>query len=191
LPFRVVGTKCKWRARLHGGPDDGLAPAVLPPLGNRDRLGERRSGIGDLSPVAPRFGRDEVGAGHEGIRSPTAGSAATPFGPSPPLRCSISPKALTLFLEPLRLFMSILGLSGSGRRHSHCPLSAVPPSRKATTPRAFLARLTVAQKCPCRSTEEDPSPGRGRHADAPWQIPLRGRKDILRRTYEQIGRTGY
>jgi membrane protein len=30
-------------------------------------------------------------------------------------------------------------------------------------------------------------PGRGRHADAPWQIPLRGWKDILWRTYQQIG----
>jgi membrane protein len=29
--------------------------------------------------------------------------------------------------------------------------------------------------------------GRGRHADAPWQIPLRGWKDILWRTYQQIG----
>ena len=30
-------------------------------------------------------------------------------------------------------------------------------------------------------------PGRGRHADAPWQIPWRGWKDILWRTYQQIG----
>jgi membrane protein len=30
-------------------------------------------------------------------------------------------------------------------------------------------------------------PGRGRHAKAPWQIPLRGWKDILWRTYQQIG----
>ena len=30
-------------------------------------------------------------------------------------------------------------------------------------------------------------PGRGRHAGAPWQIPLRGWKDILWRTYQQIG----
>jgi hypothetical protein len=29
--------------------------------------------------------------------------------------------------------------------------------------------------------------GHGRHADTPWQIPLRGWKDILWRTYEQIG----
>ena len=29
--------------------------------------------------------------------------------------------------------------------------------------------------------------GRGRHAEAPWQIPLRGWKDILWRTYQQIG----
>jgi membrane protein len=30
-------------------------------------------------------------------------------------------------------------------------------------------------------------PGRGRHAQAPWQIPWRGWKDILWRTYQQIG----
>ena len=30
-------------------------------------------------------------------------------------------------------------------------------------------------------------PGRGRHATSPWQIPWRGWKDILWRTYERIG----
>ena len=30
-------------------------------------------------------------------------------------------------------------------------------------------------------------PGRGRQADSPWQIPWRGWKDILWRTYQQIG----
>jgi len=30
-------------------------------------------------------------------------------------------------------------------------------------------------------------PGRGRHAEMPWQIPWKGWKDILWRTYEQIG----
>jgi membrane protein len=30
-------------------------------------------------------------------------------------------------------------------------------------------------------------PVRGRYASSPWQIPLRGWKDILRRTYERIG----
>jgi membrane protein len=30
-------------------------------------------------------------------------------------------------------------------------------------------------------------PGRGRHAKAPWQIPLKGWKDIFWRTYQQIG----
>ena len=30
-------------------------------------------------------------------------------------------------------------------------------------------------------------PGRGRRASSPWQIPLRGWKDILWRTYERIG----
>src|SRR3984893_18607639 len=30
-------------------------------------------------------------------------------------------------------------------------------------------------------------PGRGRHAETPWQIPWKGWKDIFWRTYEQIG----
>src|ERR1700730_14546032 len=30
-------------------------------------------------------------------------------------------------------------------------------------------------------------PGRGRHAETPWQIPWKGWRDILWRTYEQIG----
>jgi len=30
-------------------------------------------------------------------------------------------------------------------------------------------------------------PGRGRHADTPWRIPWRGWKDILWRTYQQMG----
>jgi membrane protein len=30
-------------------------------------------------------------------------------------------------------------------------------------------------------------PGRGRHAQAPWQIPFRGWKDIFWRTYKQTG----
>jgi hypothetical protein len=30
-------------------------------------------------------------------------------------------------------------------------------------------------------------PGRGRHAETPWQIPWRGWKDILWRTYQQMG----
>jgi len=46
--------------------------------------------------------------------------------------------------------------------------------RSSDEPRAFQHR---------RAEE----PGRGRHADAPWQIPFRGWKDILIRTYQQIG----
>jgi membrane protein len=48
---------------------------------------------------------------------------------------------------------------------------------------------------PSKSSEEPQAtqhgravqPGRGRHAATPWQIPLRGWKDILWRTYERIG----
>lgn len=35
--------------------------------------------------------------------------------------------------------------------------------------------------------ERAAEPGRGRDAKAPWQIPWKGWKDILRRTYQQIG----
>jgi membrane protein len=35
--------------------------------------------------------------------------------------------------------------------------------------------------------ERADQPGRGRHAETPWQIPWKGWKDIVWRTYEQIG----
>jgi hypothetical protein len=46
-----------------------------------------------------------------------------------------------------------------------------------------------------RSTDEQQAlqdaragePSRGRDAEAPWQIPFKGRKDIFWRTYRQIG----
>src|SRR5579872_5217613 len=52
-----------------------------------------------------------------------------------------------------------------------------------------------AMPCSRRSTDEPHilqhgrarESGRGRQADAPWQIPLRGWKDVLWRTYQQIG----
>ena len=67
---------------------------------------------------------------------------------------------------------------------------------------AFLAPIRLAQKAsgsgPFGTTRNSDEPrvvqykraqeaGRGRHAQAPWQIPLRGWKDILWRTYQQIG----
>ena len=40
---------------------------------------------------------------------------------------------------------------------------------------------------PERQREHAREPGRGREATAPWQIPWTGWKDILRRTYAEIG----
>jgi hypothetical protein len=60
------------------------------------------------------------------------------------------------------------------------------------TVRENRARGSVARR---RSTHEPilaqyeraHQPGRGRHAETPWQIPWKGWKDIFWRTYEQIG----
>jgi membrane protein len=57
------------------------------------------------------------------------------------------------------------------------------------------ARQSSSNKVLPRSTEDSQAPqhgralqpGRGRHAAVPWQIPARGWKDILWRTYERIG----
>jgi membrane protein len=57
------------------------------------------------------------------------------------------------------------------------------------------SRQPAGRKVLSRSSEEPRAvqhgralqPGRGRHATSPWQIPLRGWKDILWRTYERIG----
>jgi Virulence factor BrkB len=48
-------------------------------------------------------------------------------------------------------------------------------------PTAAPTNLFAVQHEPARQS------GRGRHAQAPWQIPWQGWKDILWRTYEQIG----
>jgi membrane protein len=66
-------------------------------------------------------------------------------------------------------------------------------------PRTFIAKSSSSRAAgPFGTTRRDEEPhivqqkranepGRGRHANAPWQIPLRGWKDILWRTYQQIG----
>src|ERR1700750_2819979 len=59
-----------------------------------------------------------------------------------------------------------------------------------------LYRLETRQRVGHSSSSQEPraaqqgrslEPGRGRHASSPWQIPWRGWKDILWRTYERIG----
>src|ERR1700761_2991324 len=59
----------------------------------------------------------------------------------------------------------------------------------------FQSREPSAGNVLSRSSEEPQvvqrgralEPGRGRHATSPWQIPFRGWKDILWRTYERVG----
>ena len=69
------------------------------------------------------------------------------------------------------------------------------------TVREYRARNSVGRRRETgafggtRSTHEPPlaqyerahQPGRGRHAETPWQIPWKGWKDIFWRTYEQVG----
>ena len=75
---------------------------------------------------------------------------------------SIAAVLVIAFLAPTRLAQKA---SGSG---------AFGTTRNSDEPRVVQYR---------RAQEV----GRGRHAEAPWQIPLRGWKDILWRTYQQIG----
>jgi membrane protein len=48
-------------------------------------------------------------------------------------------------------------------------------------------RKTVSKSCETPQRGRALQPGRGRRAASPWQIPFRGWKDILWRTYERIG----
>jgi membrane protein len=61
--------------------------------------------------------------------------------------------------------------------------------------RTFVRRPATGAFSTSRSSDEPTAvqhararePGRGRHAETPWQIPSRGWKDILWRTYQQMG----
>jgi membrane protein len=66
---------------------------------------------------------------------------------------------------------------------THRP-SATRTGRHATG--AFGAARSSDEPAAARHKRAQES-GRGRHAQAPWQIPWQGWKDILSRTYEQIG----
>jgi len=115
-------------------------------------------GSGDLNP------RKRYGAAH-----PIAAS-------QPP---SLSPTEYWAFL-------GAAGLVAIGTlllpRREHRALAATP----APASGAFGTRRSSDEpKALQRSRAHQP--GRGRHAEAPWQIPWRGWKDILWRTYQQIG----
>ena len=58
-------------------------------------------------------------------------------------------------------------------------------SRKAPGRKGALSRSSEEPQAAQYGRALEPS--RGRHAAAPWQIPLKGWKDILWRTYERIG----
>lgn len=103
----------------------------------------------------------------------------------------------------------------AGERGDPAPYPAPVPQAEYWAFLCFVALLALALRSPPHSTSignlqgrsatgafgakrsaDEPhvlqqkrarEPGRGRHADAPWQIPLPGWKDILWRTYQQIG----
>lgn len=77
-------------------------------------------------------------------------------------------------LVALAILVPRTSLPVSGARRSRPATGAFGTHRSRDEPRAV-------QHARARQ------PGHGRHAGAPWQIPLRGWKDILWRTYQQIG----
>ena len=87
--------------------------------------------------------------------------------------------------EPDRLCLAppVLGTAsrGSVRGRIRQLISSSVSAGISRSPVQKLGRATGAQQG--RALE----PGRGRHAASPWQIPWRGWKDILWRTYERIG----
>jgi membrane protein len=92
--------------------------------------------------------------------------------PSPaslwPLLCSAVLVAIMLASEIARVYRA---QSSVPRRPA---TGAFGTARKSDEPRAVQHKRTHEL-------------GWGRHAETPWQIPWKGRKDILWRTYEQIG----
>jgi membrane protein len=76
-----------------------------------------------------------------------------------------------------------------------CSAGLVAAVYAAEFGRLYRAQSRRSAKVLSRSPEEPRAaqqgralqPGRGRHATSPWQIPWRGWKDILWRTYERIG----
>jgi membrane protein len=73
-------------------------------------------------------------------------------------------------------------------------LSFLPPAKESTSSKERDARVRASE--PASAAASDLRPGqrsrakqsaRGRHATSPWQIPWAGWKDILWRTYGQIG----
>src|SRR3954462_10586256 len=74
-------------------------------------------------------------------------------------------------------------------------LSFLPPAKESTSSlKERDARARASDPASAAASDLRPGQqgrakqsGRGRHATSPWQIPWAGWKDILRRTYGQIG----
>lgn len=81
-------------------------------------------------------------------------------------------------------YWSFLGAAALTALFMAVPLKKLELDRKPATG-AFGTKRGSDEP---RSVQEGRAhqPGRGRHANSPWQIPLRGWKDILRRSYGQI-----
>ncbi len=123
--------------------------------------------------------------------------------------------AVTELLGLKRLFDSLGGRREASRQRVAVQRRAAISSAEYWTFLCVVAVLVVARAIPrtsaasalngrpaagafgcARSSDESlaihhkraQEPGRGRQADAPWQIPWLGWKDILWRTYQQIGK---
>ena len=79
-------------------------------------------------------------------------------------------------------------LLGRPDRDYACDRNRAPISLPAGQPSGRAVSGSSSSKQPQASEHGRAlSHGRGRNASSPWQIPLRGWKDILWRTYERIG----
>ena len=73
-------------------------------------------------------------------------------------------------------------------------LSFLPPAKESTSSKERDARVRASEPASAATSDlrsgkrgRAKQSGRGRHATSPWQIPWAGWKDILWRTYGQIG----
>src|SRR3954451_18808664 len=67
-------------------------------------------------------------------------------------------------------------------------ISAIPPAKRAPgAANAVQSDRTSSRSTDLKQDGRSAQEGRGRQASAPWQIPWAGWKDILWRTYSQIG----
>ena len=91
-------------------------------------------------------------------------------------------------LRRILLGIVVIGLAALRGRRSRATPTECPPSQSEASQsgekRARAGHVAEAAATPGRAAE----PGRGREADKPTEIPARGWKDILWRTYEEINK---